>query len=467
MDDRASALTPARTEQLADAWRIYPHTFAAKASRGRWVPYSWLRYLSLQLGPAIVEGGARIIVTAPPQHGKSEFISHWIPTWFFNLYNAEKVILAAYSADYAKKWGSAVREELSENPLAHVPLRQDSRAKDRFVTKAGGQMITAGIGGKATGEGAGLFVIDDPVKNYQDAMSPTLQERNFDWYKTVARTRLSSKGSIILLQTRWADGDLAGRLIQHGGFRVINLQALCDDPAMDPLGRAKGEALCPERYDVAALESIRKDVGEIVWDAMFQGNPSIKGGDIVKGEWIQFYDQLPAELDETALFADLSYKEGEENDFADFELWGRKGSDIYLIDQVRKQMGFVEQCEAFLELVARYPDAFHREIEEKANGAALLSMLKDKVPGLVANNPKTSKGARLATVAPLYKAGNVHYPKPIHKPWVAVNLYEIVRMSLSGSRAAHDDTVDVASMAVAHLGRMSSIIARLQALNRW
>lgn len=445
----------------ADLWRAFPDTFAERASRGAWTAYPWLQHIAGRITPALVNGGGRFVIEAPPQHGKSEFISNWLPTWYLNHFQDRKVILASYAADYAQKWGSKVLANLTENPTCSIPMRLDMQGKKRFVTQRGGQMITAGIGGPITGEGAHLLIIDDPIKNYEEAVSDRINERNLDWYKTVARTRLQPQATVILLMTRWRDNDLAGKLLSEGGFEEIKLPAVCEDAENDPLGRVKGQALCPERYDEASLAGTRKDLGEMFFQALYQQNPIAEGGNIVLAEWIRYYDELP-ELEEVALFADLTYKDGEGNDFAVFEAWGRRGPDIYLIGQIRDRMGFPKQLDAFGRMCESYPEAFHKEIEEKANGAALIQVAKETIPGLIANNPKTSKDARLMAVAPLYRSGNVYYPNPDKHPWVRNNVLEITRFP----RAEHDDTVDVASMAVARLGRVSSALRRLEALSK-
>lgn len=389
------------------------------------------------------------------------FISNWVPSWYLNRFPDRKVILASYASDYAAKWGSLVRENLAENPICKIPLRDDTQSKRRFMTAQGGQMITAGAGGQITGESGHLLIIDDPVKNYEEAMSPRIKERNLDWYRSVARTRLQQGGTIILLMTRWTDDDLAGALINEGGFEQIVLPAVCTDEQTDPLGRKLGDALCPERYSAETLADIRKDVGSQVWEALYQQSPVAKSGNIILGEWIKFYDSPPA-MDEIALFADLAYKDGESNDFTVIEAWGRKGTSIYLIDQIRGRLDFPAQLHALQRMAAAYSTAFHKEIEEKANGAALIQVAKQSIPGLIANNPKTSKDVRLASVAPLYQAGNVYYPNPDKHPWVSENIREITRFP----RAKNDDTVDVASMACTHLGRVAQALSRLSALTR-
>lgn len=450
---------------IPDLWRAFPHTFAQAASRGAWQPYPWLKYVSSQIAPALIKGGGRFLVTAPPQHGKSEFLSNWVPSWYLNLFPRRRVILGTYAQEYANRWGTKVRENLLENPVSAIPMRHDTQSKKYFMTAAGGQMIAAGVGGPITGQGADLFVIDDPYKNWQEALSKQIRESRMDWLRTVARTRLTANGSIIVMHTRWHDEDMIGQLSKEAGWTVINLPAICENPETDPLGRALGQALCPERYDEAALAGIRRDVTDLFWFPLYQQNPTNAKGAIIQESWIKPWDVLP-QMEEIALFADLTYEKDEENDFSVFEAWGRAAADIYLIAQIRAQMGLPEQIEAFTRIIELYPEAFHKEIEKKANGAAVIQLFEDKVPGLVANNPQTSKGARLAVVAPLYQSGNVYYPNPVSHPWVKQNIYEITRMTLAGSKANYDDTVDTASMAVKHLGQVHNALKRLEALTK-
>lgn len=460
----------APSDLQSQIWRIYPHTFAEQCSGGDWIAYKWLEYLSILITRKIIQGNARILLSAPPQHGKSEFFSNWIPTWFLHNFQSDKIILGTYGQEYGNKWGTKVRDNLTRNPRCAIPMRSDTLAKKKFMTAAGGQMMVAGVDGGGTGEGAHLFVVDDPYKNPQEAMSPLIREKVMNWFRAVANTRLQSGGSIVVMHTRWVDDDLIGELAKEEGWIYVNLEAICEHPESDPLGRSLGEALCPERYTEADLAQKRKDVTDLFWFPMFQGTATNLKGSIVSSTDIKYYDESPSEriktMEEIGIFADLTYEKDEENDYSVFEVWGRKGADISVFFQIREQMGINEQMDAFVRMVNDNPEAFHKEIEKKANGAAVLDLCESRIPGLVANNPQTSKGARLAAVSPLYKAGNVWYPNPdlAGNEWVKQNVYEITRMTLAGSKAKYDDTVDVATMATAHFGRMGSILARLEQL---
>jgi predicted phage terminase large subunit-like protein len=452
------------------AWKLFPHTLAERASGGTWTAHRWLKYLSLIVTSAIINGNGRILLSAPPQHGKSEFLSNWTPTWFLHNFQELKVILGTYGQDYGNKWGTKVRHNLVSNPIAAVPMQMGSLSKKKFITKKGGQMMVAGVEGGGTGEGADLFLVDDPYKNPSEANSPEHRQKVMDWFLAVANTRLQANGSIIVMHTRWNDDDLIGALAKLPGWTYINLEAICEHPEKDPLGRVMGEALCPQRFNEADLAQKRIDVTDLFWFPMYQGNPLDVKGAIIKETNLRYYDENPMEIaksmDELGVFADLTFEKKEENDFSVFELWGRRGANIYCLYQIREKMGINEQLTAFKQIISANPKAYHKEIEKKANGAAIIDLCSAEIPGIVANNPMTSKGARLAAVSPLYISGNVWYPNPLlpGNEWAKENVYEIVRMTLSGSKAKHDDTVDVATMAVSHFGRMSSALAKMKAM---
>lgn len=454
-------------------WKFFPHTFAHKASGGLWQPYQHLRLISSLIGPAIVRGGARFIVTVPPRHGKSELISNWVPTWFLHNNPDKKVILASYAQEFASKWGAVVRQNLTDNPLVSIPLSKSTKGKKQFQTMAGGQMISVGIGGPITGQGSDLFIIDDPLKNWQDAQSETIRSSQKAWFNTVAQTRLEPNASMIILLTRWHTDDLAGWLLAgeetedkneyRDKYTLINMPALCEDPETDPLGREMGEALCPERYGKEYFYAKRASSSEMQFAALYQQRPSSLEGNVIKKEWLKYYDKLPDYIDEYALFCDLSYKNGPATDFTVIECWARKGTQIYLVDQIRARMGFPEQIQAIREMAKRYPQAHMKQIEEHANGSAVIQTLKSEIMGINPIRPKTDKQSRLAAISPFFQSGNVHYPNPNYHSWVQVNEMEI----LSFPNGVHDDTVDTTCYSVAYFAQMNSSVGYLEGINQW
>jgi hypothetical protein len=262
---------------LDEIWRAFPHTYAEHASGGLWQPYPHLVYLGRRLSEAVCRGGGRIIVNAPPRHCKSEFISHWLPTWFLDCLPYQRVLLGSYGDALASDFGRQVRNEFERNENCRSHLREDSTSAQRWNTPEGGGMMVAGVGGPFSGRGGNLLILDDPVKNWQDAHSHQVNAQLWDWYHSTFYTRAEPGATIVIGMTRWDEDDLVGRLLAEGRdkWEVISLPALATQG--DLLGRAPGEPLCEERYTKPALEAIRLAVGTAVWDALYQQAPQSYG----------------------------------------------------------------------------------------------------------------------------------------------------------------------------------------------
>lgn len=416
-----------------------------------WRPYNYIVHISKRISQAIAKGGGRIIVEVPPRHGKSTLISTILPVWFLEWFPEKRVILASYEADFAARWGRAVRNIFENSKILETKIASDSNAADRWNTTLDGGMTTSGIGGSLTGKGGDLIIIDDPIKNWQEAMSGRKRESLKSWYQTTLATRAEPNATIVVLQTRWHQDDLAGWLQREykDRWEVIRLPAIAEES--DPLGRALGEALCPERYNLQDLEQTKIEVGSRSFAALYQQRPTEQEGGIIKRAWLKFWKQLDlSTLEDFSSFWDLTFKGGVGNDYVVGQIWARKGSDRFLIDQVRGQWDAPQTIQAILNLSSRWPQALAKVVEDKANGPAILAMLRDKIPGLIPYNPNASKEVRLNSIAPLFEAGNVYLPDPALYPWVLDYIEEIV----SFPNGAHDDQTDTTSMA---LDRMNEI----------
>ena len=249
-----------------DLWAAEPASVAERWSKGRWKPVPHLTALSRQLA-GLWARPVRTIVSMPPRHGKSELCSHWLPAWFLTVWPKKKVILASYEADFAATWGRRVRNTVQDTGLVQVST--ESQASDHWETSVGGGMVTAGVGGPITGRGADLLIIDDPVKNAEEANSPTYRDHVWEWWQTTARPRLEPGASVVLIMTRWHVDDLAGRLLADNTERWEH-QVL---PAI-----TNGKALWPERYGLQELLETRNAVGESAWQALYMQQPSSVGG---------------------------------------------------------------------------------------------------------------------------------------------------------------------------------------------
>lgn len=430
-------------------WRFFVDTYAHHMSGGKWEPYPHLRYTLRNIQEAIRIGGGRIIVNEPPRHGKSEGISHWLPTWYLDWYPEGRVILASYNDTFAAKWGRKVRDEFTRNEETWTRLRGDTTAANDWMTKEGGGMRTAGAGGGITGVGGDLLIVDDPHKNWEEAQSPTIRQSIIDWFTSTFYTRCEPDATIIVVQTRWHEEDLTGYLVNdhEDDWLQIALPAIAEED--DPIGREPGEALCPQRYDEAALAKIEPGVGADVWNGLYQQRPSSPKGNIVKRDHIQYYGGpttkgLPAGLRRFVTSWDMTFKKTKKGSFVCGQTWAEEGADIYLLDQARGRWEFTEAQNEVVILSERWPMCSEVLVEEAANGAAILSSLRRVVRGLIAVRPDSSKEARLRSVAPLFEARNVWFPHPSIAPWVKALVEELVTFP----RSKYNDQVDAVSQAL-------------------
>src|SRR3990167_4015364 len=216
------------------------------------------------------------MIFVPPQNGKSEIASVNFPAWFFGRNPKKAIIAASYNSDLAVGFGRKARNlvnSLEYKNLFHTSLAEDSQAAGRWVTDRGGEYTAVGIGGGTTGRRADIVLIDDPVKDKQEAESSVIQERNIGWYRSVAKTRLSPSGAIVVIQTRWHDLDLAGQILMaEKDWEVISLPAIAEK---DEECRIVGEALWPQRYSLEWLQAQKKDIGTELFSALYQQSPII------------------------------------------------------------------------------------------------------------------------------------------------------------------------------------------------
>jgi hypothetical protein len=304
----------------------------------------------------------------PPRHGKSELVSRYFPAWYLGTFPDRRVILAGYEADFAAGWGGKARDLLDQHGAAFgVRVRAESSARHRWdITGHSGGMLTAGVGGPLTGRGADVLIIDDPIKNAEEAHSATYRERAWDWYRSVAYTRLEPRGGVILIATRWHDDDLVGRVLQAepDRWRVLSLPAVAEEA--DPLGRRAGEALWPVRYPISALEATRRVVGEYWWSAQYQQRPSPAGGGIFKRSWFRSFRDLGEayQLDDALLpkdrcrrfcTVDLAVSTSTRADYTVIATWAvTPTNDLLLIDLVRSRFEAPDILPALRRVYDRY-----------------------------------------------------------------------------------------------------------------
>ncbi len=403
----------------------------------------------------------RLMIFAPPRHGKSEMVSRILPAYIFGIRPESSIIACSYSARLAGKMNVDAQRLMDSGPwhelrpnfgmgLSNVrtgsfaPKRNSDEfeVQERSTGRIVGSYSCAGVGGPVTGMGADFALIDDPIKDAAQASSALQRENLWDWYGSTLYTRLQDPGSVLVMHTRWDEDDLAGRLLtaaerdpEADQWVVLNLPALYE-PGLTGLlpedPRGPGDPLWPARFDAARLRKIRASIGARWWNALYQGSPRVAEGTIFKRDWFRWYSGFEdfgglGNLKEIVFSADLAFKGDHESDFVVFQVWGRTSNDHYfLLDQARGQWDFVDTLDAFAQLRSRWPTVRTMFLEDKANGSALGSMLKKRFRtnlNIVPINPDTSKVLRYYAVQPLFEAGLVHLPESA--PWLDVYLKEL------------------------------------------
>lgn len=404
-----------------EAWRLTPATFAVVASEGAWQAANHLQHISLIIATELAKGNARIIVSMPPRHGKSELLSIWTPTWLLDKDPTTEIILASYGAELATDFSRKVRDHIlnAADPESAVQLnctlRQDVKRQNGFLTTKGGGMRAMGIQGTITGRGADVFLIDDYLKNPKDASSPTIREDIWDSFRAVCRTRLEPNGSIIILATRWHLDDLIGRCIandEFGRWLYIDLAAMA--LPNDKIGREVGAALWPERWTLASLEETKYDLGNYFWSSMYQQKPIPRSGGMISESDFPIVDVIP---DRSRLKTVRYWDAAGTPDDGDYSVGLKMSQDLYTgmfyIEHVaRKQLSAadIEELIADTAVDDGITTRIKFEQEPGSAGKNYVSYLCRKiVPGYVTSGEKPS-GDKFLRAQPYFaavKQGNV------------------------------------------------------------
>lgn len=444
--DEAEIDLPAFERALA---QTSPAGFAVVASNGKWIPARHLTFINGILVRMAKGELLRVIINLPPRHGKSDFISMYTPAWFLGMNPDKRVILTSYEADFASQWGRKARTLIEEYGSVFpdpVEVNPDSSAANRWDIRGHlGGMQTAGVGGPLTGKGAHLAIIDDPIKNSEEAMSSTIREKHWDWYKSTLYTRLEPGGAILIPMTRWNEDDLAGRLInemsQAGGeeWTVISLPAFAESG--DILGRQVGEALWPERYDVSALERIRGTTQAYWFASLYQQRPAPLEGGMFKKKWFEIIQRAPTDLYKLRFWDLAATKDG--GDWTVGLLIGVKQGVFYILNVQRDRLSSADS-ESLVKQTAEIDGgevAIEMEQEPGSSGKRVIDhFARIVLPGYAFEGvPSTGdKTMRAMAVMAAAERGDVKIVRGI---WNSAFLDELAMFP----NGKHDDQVDALS----------------------
>lgn len=408
---------------------------------------------------------ARLIISMPPQEGKSQRASRRFPLWVLTQRPDTRIAIVSFELGMARRWGRVIRDDITTHTRTlDLRVRDDLAAQHEWQLhgKEGG-VYSAGIAGALTGRPVDLMIIDDPIKDREQADSDVYRDRAWDWWTDVGSTRLAPGAPVVLILTRWHHDDLAGRLLDAEDghlWRVLNIPAQADHrpekDQTDPLGRAPGEFMDSARKRTRQQwEAIKIRSGPRTWASLYQGRPSPDTGDLFPSEWAR-YEQpmwverpdgsriIPGSGFELAQSWDMTFKDTKGSDYVVGQVWLRQGADMYLVDQVRARLSFNGTIDAVKALTAKWPQAAAKFVEDKANGPAVINALARTVPGLIPIEPEGSKYARAAAISPFAHSRNIILPAAALLPNVE-DLLEEARVFPNGS---HDDTIDGLSQAV-------------------
>jgi predicted phage terminase large subunit-like protein len=390
----------------------------------------------------------RLMIFMPPRHGKSLLASQIFPAYYLGRHPDRQIICASYGQELADDFGRKVRNIVSD-PIhrAIFPefrLADDSASMRRFGTTAGGSYFAVGRDGAITGRGADIFLIDDPLKNFEEARSELIREGLHQWYSTVARTRLQPGGGIVLISTRWHEDDLAGRLLREASgedWHVLSLPAIAE---VDESFRRAGEALWPEKFPLEVLEQIRREVGGAIFTSLYQQHPAAAEGTVFNRGWWRFYRELPA-CKRVVQSWDTAFKTGSENDYSVCTTWGVLGNGYYLLSFWRGRVDFPELKRLVGSLGKEWkPNAIL--VEDKASGQSLIQELQyQSALPIISISVDRDKMARAQAITPLIEAGKVFLPESA--PWLDAYLDELAAFPTG----VHDDAVDSTTQALNYL----------------
>jgi len=398
----------------------------------------------------------RICVNIAPRHGKSQLVSIYFPAWFLGHFPDKKILMVSHTTDLAVDFGRKVRN-LIDLPaykviFPTVSLAQDNKSAGRWNTNRGGEYFACGVGSALAGRGADLLLVDDP-HNEQDIINGNYEifERAYEWFTYGARTRLMPGGRVAIVQTRWHQDDLTGKMVRDMTQNEESDQyEVVEFPAMFNEGTPDEAALWPEFYDLAALRRTKASMPVFQWNAQYQQNPTSEEASIVKREWWQWWKpERPPSCEYIIMSLDAAAEAHNRADFTALTTWGVFHNDqtdaynIILLNSIKRRMEFPELKDlAMQEWKEWQPDAFI--VEKKSAGTALYQELRRTGMAVQEYTPHRGSGdklARLNSVADIIRSGLVWVPET---RWAE----EVVEEVAGFPFMSHDDLVDSTVMAL-------------------
>ena len=392
-------------------------------------------------------GWTRLIFHAPPQHGKSLLCSKLFPAWYRGKFPDDPIIITAYGDDHAHSFSRFVRNTIDSREYQRifpgVFLASDSGGVEHWDLAAPhrGEFHAAGIMGQITGKGAMLLVLDDPIKNRQDAESTTIRERFKDQWRSTLATRVHANGIIIMIMTRWHEDDAAGFLIREAfpSFRYIKLSALADRD--DILGRRYKGPLWPQRFPQPFLLNQKIQLGSYEFEALYQGHPKPPGGFIFKRDWFTVIDKAPVGL-QWCRYWDLAVSTKQSADYtASLRTAVDKDGNVYYSNMIRGRWQWPDVRKKIKVTCLQNQEDWHAiEMGGTQSGMVQEMWNDEELAGLpITGVPVTmDKKVRAIPLSARAEAGKIYL---VDGDWVPDFIDEMI----SFDHGEHDDQVDTAT----------------------
>lgn len=405
-----------------------------------------------------MEGIDVLLISMPPQHGKSMSVTETLPFWWLGKNPEYGIITLSYGDDLAKKFGKKNRQKLQEfgKSMFNLEIAKDQASiLDFGIEGHRGFIKSAGIMSGVTGNNADLIIVDDPIKNRQEAESNTYRDRVWEEFQDTVNSRLSAHGKVIVIQTRWHEDDLIGRVKANfkGMYFEINIPLEAEEN--DILGRNKGDSLFPEiGKDKEWLGRHKKkylsESGQRSWNSLYQGKPTGKEGNLFRRKWFKYIkkDDLPAikykknvvedyydGMINLVMSVDATFKDADSSDNVSIQILGKRGPDIYILKDITEKMDFTTTLDTIRTLKLAFPKIQAIYIEDKANGSAIINVLSKEISGIIPIEPYGGKIARAQAVQPTFRSGNVYL---VQEEWNIDYVDELCAFP----NGKHDDRVD-------------------------
>ncbi len=399
----------------------------------------------------------RMLIQAPPQHGKSMMVVDFI-AWVLGHDPDARVIYASFSGRLGTRANLQLQRMMDMSRYRGCfntllpergdnPDRKQRNTEILEFTTGEGYFRNTTVRGPITGEGLDLGVLDDPLKGQEEARSALVRDNTWEWLTDDFMTRFSDEAAMLGIMTRWHLDDPFGRLMESSDVQVLKYPAIAE---ADDEHRKEGEALFPELKSLEFLEQRRAVMAAPNWEALYQQNPIVAGGNLFKMDWWQFYDDN-VEVEWRGCWADTAQKTKEHNDYSVFQCWGRTTTgQAVLLDQMRGKWEAPELKARAAAFWAKHHSLKHSplrffKVEDKVSGTGLIQELARTGIPMLPVQRRSDKVTRAWDVAPFIESGNVLLPQ--RASW----LDDFLAEATAFPAGAHDDQVDPMMDAVSEI----------------